>query len=263
MISLKTNQILNYSVYSGQLDTISLTEKTVINTINQYSYCMAEEDYLFKKALLACDVLLPDGVGIVMAAKLVQGLTIKKIAGADLHSFLLNKLNERQGSCFYMGAAPETLKKIELRIGKEFPNVKVGSYSPPFKKVFSKEDNLDMLKAINTFNPDALFVGLTAPKQEKWSLQHKDMIAVKGPICSIGAVFDFYAGTIARPNSLWQGLGLEWLGRLLKEPKRMWKRYIYYGIIFGGYLIKAKARRNSAFIPRAVRLYRPPYGNKT
>ena len=237
--------ILNYPVFTAQLDAIFLKEKATINTINQYSYCIAEEDAHFKKALMGSDVLLPDGVGIVIAAKWLYGKKIEKIAGADLHTFLLNKLNGLQGSCFYMGAAPDTLKKIQNRIAKEYPHVKVGSYSPPFKKMFSKDDNAQILEAVNSFKPDVLFVGMTAPKQEKWSLEHKNALNVKGPICAIGAVFDFYAGTLDRPSSVWQNLGLEWLGRLLKEPKRMWKRYIFYGIIFGGHLLKAKLKPSS------------------
>ena len=238
--------ILNYPIFTAQLDAISLTEKSTVNTINQYSYCIAEKDPPFKKALLASDVLLPDGVGIVIAAKMLHSTKIKKIAGADLHTFLLKKLNKLEGRCFYMGASPETLKKIESGIAKEYPKVKVGSYSPPFKKKFTPSENAEIIAVVNAFNPDILFVGMTAPKQEKWSLEHKDALAVNGPICAIGAVFDFYAGTVSRPSSVLQNLGLEWLGRLLKEPKRMWKRYIYYGMVFGGHLIKAKFKGNSA-----------------
>lgn len=88
-----------------------------------------------------------------------------------------------------------------------------------------------MIRVINEFNPDVLFVGMTAPKQEKWAYDNKDNLKT-GLICSIGAVFDFYAGTVQRPGKIWVNLGLEWLGRLLKEPRRMWRRYIVYGFIF-------------------------------
>src|SRR5690606_5271371 len=78
---------------------------------------------------------------------------------------------------------------------------------------------------------DVLFIGMTAPKQEKWAFVHKGALDAK-VICSIGAVFDFYAGTVERPGMAWVNLGLEWFIRLVKEPKRMWKRYLYYGQIF-------------------------------
>ena len=232
-------ECLGYSVFTDTLASLSTNKKVLVNTINQYSYCIAEEDPEFKKSLERSDVLLPDGIGIVLAAKLLEKKKLRKIAGADLHSFLLNKLNQEYGSCFYLGASLETLKKIEQRIHFEYPNVKVGNYSPPFKQKFSYDDSQTMVKKVNRFQPDVLFVGMTAPKQEKWAYAHKDKIDSK-IICSIGAVFDFYAGTVQRPNRIWISLGLEWLGRLIKEPKRMWKRYIYYGAIFGYYLVKEK-----------------------
>ncbi len=230
---------LGYELFSGSLDQLPRGKQVTVNTINQYSYCLAQEDSVFKKALLRSDVLLPDGVGMVIASKWLSRQKIKKIAGADLHCHLLHKLEREKGSCFYMGSSEKTLKLIAERISKEFPNIRVGSYSPPFKTVFSEEDNKAIISAVNTFKPDVLFVGMTAPKQEKWSFTHYKKLDV-GLVCSIGAVFDFYAGTVQRPGKFWVSFGLEWLGRLLKEPKRMWKRYIYYGVIFGFYLFREK-----------------------
>ncbi len=234
-------ECLGYTVFNTTLDHISASQKTLISTINQYSYCIAEEDKEFKKALMKSDILLPDGIGIVVAARLLNNKKIKKIAGADIHEHLIKKLDHEKGSCFYLGSSEKTLALITERISKEYPNIRLGTHSPPFKPQFSFDDNAKMLNAINTFKPDVLFVGMTAPKQEKWSFDHKNALDVT-IICSIGAVFDFYAGTLKRPNKIWIKFGMEWLGRLLKEPKRMWKRYIYYGFIFGYHLILEKSR---------------------
>lgn len=237
--------VLGYSVFACPLTTIlPLDRKLIVNTLNQYSYCIAEKDDNFKKALMHSDILLPDGVGITLASKILKGQELTKIAGADLHKFLLNHLNKTHGKCFYMGASISTLKKIEERISLEYPNITVATYSPPYKMTFTSEDSKSMIAAINAFSPQVLFVGMTAPKQEKWIYEHKDSLNVNGPIGAIGAVFDFYAGTVKRPGSIWRTLGLEWLGRLCKEPKRMWKRYIYHGFEFGLYLIKAIPKRN-------------------
>ncbi len=232
MINKFNVPFLDYLIFSTSLTELPTSNgKTLISTINQYSYCIAEKDWAFKKSLLESDVLLPDGIGIVWAAKYLYQKKIRKIAGADLHEFLLNKLNKESGSCFYLGSSENTLSKISERLSLEYPNISFSTYSPPFKQTFSKEDNEGMIEAVNAFNPDVLFVGMTAPKQEKWSCAHKETLNAH-IICSIGAVFDFYAGTVNRPSKIWINLGLEWLGRLLKEPKRMWKRYIYYGFIF-------------------------------
>src|SRR5690606_38314012 len=93
------------------------------------------------------------------------------------------------------------------------------------------EENAEMVQAVNAFQPDVLLIGLTAPEQEKWAFLHKDLLDVKMN-CSIGAVFDFYAGTVPRPGITWIRLRLEWFIRLVCEPRRMWKRYLFYGPIF-------------------------------
>ncbi|WP_165750062.1 WecB/TagA/CpsF family glycosyltransferase [Cellulophaga sp. Z1A5H] len=241
MTKFSTIPCLGYTVFADQLKNLPESKNTVINTINQYSYCMAEKDQNFKQALLSSDVLLPDGVGITFAAKFLYGEKIKKIAGADLHAYFLNDLNKKSGSCFYLGASNETLEKIKRKIKIEFPNIKVGAYSPPFKKTFSAADNAQMILEVNDFKPDVLFIGMTAPKQEKWSFEHKTALDT-GYICAIGAVFDFYAETVARPSEFWQNLGLEWLGRFIKEPKRMWTRYITNGFKYLGYLLQARVK---------------------
>jgi len=215
--------IMGYSVFCDELNTIDLKTKKVVNTINPHSYVTAKSDKYFNEALNDSEILIPDGSGIVLAAKQIYGKNIKKIAGTDLHTFLLEQMNQEGGKIFYMGASQNTLDKIKKKLEEEYPNIVVDSYSPPFKPSFSDEDNNIIIEKINTFSPDILFIGMTAPKQEKWLHQHKDQLHFK-VASSIGAVFDFYAGTVDRPSQLWLDLHLEWLGRLLKEPKRMWKR---------------------------------------
>jgi N-acetylglucosaminyldiphosphoundecaprenol N-acetyl-beta-D-mannosaminyltransferase len=233
---------INYSIFTGDFSDCIATNKTLINTINQYSFCIAEEDVAFKKALQQSDILLPDGIGIVVAAKILNNDKIFKIAGADVHKYLLDDLNKKGGKCFYLGSSQKTLDKIVARILEEYTNIEVETYSPPYKNKFSDFDSQQMIDEVNTFKPDVLFVGMTAPKQEKWTHKHKDVLDAK-IICSIGAVFDFYAGTIVRPNKFWINLGLEWLIRLLKEPKRMSRRYLYYGPVFIKLILKEKVRR--------------------
>lgn len=237
--SIPSILLQNYNVYSGDLADLACANKTLINTINQYSYCIADQDLEFKEALQQSDILLPDGMAIVAAVQLLEGKKIEKIAGADIHQHLLEELNKKGGSCFYLGSSDATLKKIATRLAVDFPHVKLDTFSPPYKAEFSEEDNSKMIAAVNAFQPDVLFVGMTAPKQEKWSYKHKPQLDAK-IICSIGAVFDFYAGTVARPSPFWIKMRLEWFIRLIKEPKRMWKRYLYYGPIFIKLILQQK-----------------------
>jgi N-acetylglucosaminyldiphosphoundecaprenol N-acetyl-beta-D-mannosaminyltransferase len=241
--SMKTNtcNCLGYDIFSDNLNTLPIdtNEKALINTINQYSYCIAEEDPAFKEALSHSDILLPDGIGIVAAAKFLKGADIHKISGADLHQHMLEDLNRTGGTVFYLGSCDSTLAKIKNKLEKEFPFIKAHFFSPPYKQEFSEEESEEMISRVNEAHPDVLFVGMTAPKQEKWSYHFKEKLNTKY-ICSIGAVFDFYAGTVKRPGKIWINMGLEWLGRLLSEPKRLYKRYLIYGPVFVSKLVQQK-----------------------
>jgi N-acetylglucosaminyldiphosphoundecaprenol N-acetyl-beta-D-mannosaminyltransferase len=236
---LLSSNNMKFPVFTGNLNEIPSDSKKVISTINQYSYCIAEKDVDFSEALKHSDILLPDGISIVLATRWLTDIKVKKIAGADLHQFLLGYYDEKGGSCFYLGSSQVTLDRIRTRVTIEYPHLRINSYSPPYKSRFSDDDNDKIVNAINKFRPDVLFIGMTAPKQEKWAYSFKDALDVK-EICSIGAVFDFYAGTVARPDKFWIKIGLEWLLRLIKEPKRLWKRYIFYGPVFVYLIFKEK-----------------------
>lgn len=219
--------------------------KIVINTINQYSYCIAEKDPAFKQALQASDILLPDGIGIVKACSYLTGQVVKKISGADMHQKLLKELNAVSGKCFYLGSTNETLSLIKKRIHAEYPKIIVENFSSPFKDKYDQNDLGVIIEKINNFKPDVVFMGLTAPKQEKLAHQIKDNLET-GIICSIGAVFDFYAQTIQRPSLFLINMNLEWFGRFLTEPRRLWKRYFYFGFIFIFLILSKKAMSLSA-----------------
>lgn len=213
--------------------------KLLINTINAHSYNIAQVDETFAQALRASDVLLPDGISIVLAMRLLYGERIKKIAGADLFFYEMKRLNRAGGKCFFLGSSNETLAVIADKIKKQYPNVKMEYYSPPYVPEFSKKDNNKMIAAVNQFNPDVLFIGMTAPKQEKWAFSHFNELQA-GHICSIGAVFDFFAGSVRRAPKWMIMLGLEWLFRLLKEPRRLWRRYIFGNIKFIRLIIRER-----------------------
>jgi len=221
----REKEVMGYSVFADSLDKIELQDKKqIINTINPHSYIVAKGDEVFKKALESSDTLLPDGSGIVLASKILGDKEkIEKVAGADLHIYLLELLNSKNGKLFYMGASQSTLDIIEEKIAKVYPNIRVDSFSPPFKDEFSKEENQKIIDKINSFNPDVLFIGMTAPKQEKWLYQYQDRLNFK-IASSIGAVFDFYAGKISRPSHFWIYIHLEWFFRFMKEPRRLWRR---------------------------------------
>ena len=168
--------------------------------------------------------MIPDGYGIVLASKIHRGNIFQRVTGNDMFNGINERLNEIGGSVFFMGSTNETLMNIKIKFNREYPNIKiVGTYSPPFKSLFSKNDNDKMVTAINRAAPDVLWVGMTSPKQDLWIYTNRHRINVKFA-AAIGAVFDFYTGKIKRSHQIFQNIGLEWLPRLMQEPRRLWRR---------------------------------------
>lgn len=216
--------------------------KVLINTINAHSYNIAQEDQLFADSLSKCDYLLPDGVSILLACKLLRlnDGSMQRCPGWDLFCTEMEKLNKIGGSVLFMGSSEKVLGLIKEKALVDYPNLQVHTYSPPFKKEFSDEDNKAIINEINSVNPDLLWIGMTAPKQEKWIYSHWNELDIHCHVGSIGAVFDFYAGTVARAPFSWQKYGLEWLYRLLENPRRMWRRYILGNPLFVWNVLKER-----------------------
>ena len=208
--------------------------KVLINTINAHSYNTAQKDALFAEALKNGDYLIPDGASIVKACRWIKARSTPKerIAGWDLFEFEMERLNKAGGTCFFMGSSEKVLALIRRRAADVYPNITVKTYSPPYKPEFSEADNKAIIDAINECRPDLLWIGMTAPKQEKWVYSHWDELDIRCHCGTIGAVFDFFAGTSRRAPLWWQRHSLEWLYRLLKEPRRMWRRYIIGNALF-------------------------------
>lgn len=219
--------------------------KILINTINAHSFNVAQKDKLFAEALAKGDYLIPDGASIIKACRLLKAKSQPKerIAGWDLFVFEMQRIittpilsspekENRQRRVMFMGSSEKVLSLIREKAAVDYPNMEVVTYSPPYKPEFSDEDNAAIIKAINDADPDLLWIGMTAPKQEKWTYQHWKELNIHCHVGTIGAVFDFYAGTAQRAPKWWQEHSLEWLYRLIKEPKRMWRRYVIGNPLF-------------------------------
>ncbi len=218
--------------------------KLLINTVNAHSFNTAKKDELFAEALMKGDVLIPDGASIVKACGWIKAKSRPKerIAGWDLFEYEMGKLeqesiaqldnNGKKKSVMFMGSSEKVLSLIVKEAAKQYPHLEVKTYSPPYKPEFSDEDNAAIVKAINDADPDLLWIGMTAPKQEKWTYSHWNELNIHCHVGTVGAVFDFFAGTYQRAPEWYQTHGLEWLYRLIKEPKRMWRRYVIGNPLF-------------------------------
>jgi N-acetylglucosaminyldiphosphoundecaprenol N-acetyl-beta-D-mannosaminyltransferase len=213
-----------YSLVKNALDFIPFDNKILINTISPNSYGLSVHDKIMDEALKGSDFLIMDGVYFGWLSLLKYGQKIKRITGWDSFQYFSQQMQEKKGRVFFLGSNEATLQKIKERYKKDFPDVIIENYSPPFKDIFTTEDNKNMHKVINEFKPDVLFVGMTAPKQEKWAYINKEFLDVH-IISTIGNVFDWYAGNSKRPAVFWQKTGIEWLDADGKNYFEYWKTY--------------------------------------
>lgn len=200
---------------------LATEEVSVFNTINANAFNVSLQDEYFHDALTGSDYLTADGIGVVWAANIRGAKGLRKIAGFDLFSAAMEIANEKKLAVGFLGSMPEVLEKIESRADVEYPGASVKVLSPPFVPKFSTPEAVHMLETLGQV--DILFIGMTAPKQEKFVHQVKQHITARA-VMSVGAVFDFYAGTTKRAHPVLIKLGLEWLGRSIASPRKLGKR---------------------------------------
>jgi N-acetylglucosaminyldiphosphoundecaprenol N-acetyl-beta-D-mannosaminyltransferase len=203
----------------------------------------ARRDAVFTRALRDADLVVPDGAGIVLASRMLGGAIRARITGSDVFRELSRRMDAAGGMrCFFLGSTEANLVRIREKFGREFPRVEIaGTYSPPFKAEFNEADSRAMITAVNQARPDVLWVGMTAPKQEKWIHQHRQRLDVKF-IAAVGAVFDFYVGTVKRSPPWFLDHGLEWLPRLIQEPGRLWRRNFVSSPVFLHMVLRERFR---------------------
>lgn len=252
MVNKNIENVLGYRVVETDLTTcvesilrgVQATDsKEWLACINPHSYVAALDESEFSDALHGADWLIPDGSGIVLASYLLGGNIRQRITGSDIFSALNSKANELGGfSVFFLGSTVDCLEEIRVKMGRDYPQIRfAGSYSPPFKQDYTCDELDAMVAAINQARPDVLWVGMTAPKQEKWIHQNLHRLDVRFA-AAIGAVFDFYTGRVKRSHPIFQRLGLEWLPRLVQEPRRLWRRMFISAPIFMWNVVRARFR---------------------
>jgi N-acetylglucosaminyldiphosphoundecaprenol N-acetyl-beta-D-mannosaminyltransferase len=195
--------------------------------LNPHSWVVAGGRPAFEAALKDADWLIPDGVGIVLASRLRGGRLRSRVTGSDIFEGLSAHLaRDGSRSVFYLGSTPEVLSLIRDRHERDFPGLRIaGVYAPPFKEAFDERDYDAMVEVVSAARPDVLWVGMTAPKQEEAILAMKGRLPVRFA-AAIGAVFDFYSGRVKRSSNVARRVGLEWLPRLAREPRRLWRRNV-------------------------------------
>lgn len=256
---MKTDNILDYDVSIESLEGNLDAARELLNTgksgqyvtcLNPHSYIVARKDVAFRNALQESDILLPDGIGIVLASNILNKGVQERVTGSDFFLGLTRQLQERGGGrYFFLGSTTKVLELISEKLNREYPAIEVvGILSPPFRESFTESENREIIARINTSRPDVLWVGMTAPRQEKWIHANRQRLEVP-LIGAIGAVFDFYSGTRKRSPEWLCRIGLEWLPRFLREPRRLYRRNLVSSPLFILAVLREKRRRSDGNKP--------------
>ncbi len=223
----------------GMAETVARVEQfiaervpRIVITPNVDHLIKARKDHEFKRIYDETDLSVPDGVPLLWAAKFLGTPLVERVNGTDLFEALCARAAEKGYRLFFLGAAPGVAAAAAGKLEKRYPKIKiVGTYSPPFSFFNSSIENQKIEKMIQAVQPDILFVGLGAPKQEKWIYRHRQKLQVPVSI-GIGASFEYIAGCTARAPRWMQRMGLEWLYRIIENPGRYWRRYFVEDVVF-------------------------------
>lgn len=197
---------------------------------NVHTTVMSYENEKYRKIQNESFMSLPDGRPLSILQKLNGYKDAKRVTGPDLMEEIFNISEEKGYTHYFYGSTEDTLKKLKEQLNKKYPKLNiVGMYSPPFR-LLSEDEDKKIINEINIKSPDFLWVGLGAPKQEIWMYEHKNKI--NSLMIGVGAGFDYLAGNIKRAPWWMQNMGLEWLYRLMQDPKRLFKRYFTTNLKF-------------------------------
>ncbi|WP_282941086.1 WecB/TagA/CpsF family glycosyltransferase [Paenibacillus sp. RC67] len=191
-------------------------------TANPEFVMTALQDREFKQIMDAAHLITPDGIGIVMASKWKGTPLRERVTGYDILIGLLEIGNERGYSFYFLGADEETSRKASENIAIRYPGVQIVGRQHGF---FGKDQEEDIVRSIQSANPDFLIVAMGAPYSEKWITKHKAELQSKVAF-GVGGSLDIIAGTVKRAPVFWQNLHLEWLHRLLSKPSLRWRRQL-------------------------------------
>ena len=242
--SLPTANIFGIGVTAIDLATtveillacIARREKTAVVLSPAYTLTYARRHDAFRRIVNQAEMVLPDGVPVVLVCKLQGHSAVGRVCGRDLMMALSAASREPQYTHYFYGGAEGVAEELEAEMMRHYPGLAVaGTYTPPYRPLTDEEDRA-IVDAINQANPDIVWVGLGSPKQDIWIAEHRD--SINAPVMiGVGAAFDFHTGRKPPAPEWMQRIALEWLFRLVLEPRRLWRRYLVYNPLFVFYLV--------------------------
>ena len=209
----------------------------VVCICNAHSVVTARQDTAFAQVLRQAELCAPDGAPVAWMLRRLGHAGQPRINGPDLMWRCCAWAAEQGQSIYLLGGTDSTLVLLRTRLQQAFPGLHIaGAWAPPFRALTPQEDAA-AVTAINASGAGMVWVGLGCPKQELWMHAHRERI--HAVMLGVGAAFDYHAGTVRRAPLWAQRAGLEWLHRLSREPRRLWRRYLVTNTLF----IAAAARQ--------------------
>jgi N-acetylglucosaminyldiphosphoundecaprenol N-acetyl-beta-D-mannosaminyltransferase len=193
-----------------------------IITANSAILCMMRRDEELRRACLAGDLIVPDGMSVVWTSRMAGVPFPERVAGVDLMTRLLDAGAERRLRAFFLGAKPAVISRLVESCARRFPGLEVVGYRDGY---FSADQHAAVVEEIRGAAPHLLFVGMPSPFKETWCERNRERLGVP-VIMGVGGSFDVFAGYVRRAPRWMQSLGMEWSWRLLMEPRKMWRRYL-------------------------------------
>ncbi len=206
-------------------------------TPNAQHIVLLERDRRLREIYSSAELIVPDGISLVLAARLLRQKFPGRIAGVDLFQAICAGAAAANLKVFLLGGRPGSAEATATRLQQQLPLLHVETYCPPFGFEDDMHELCRIAARIRYSQPDLVFVGLGAPKQEYWIHEHGRMLGA--PVCiGVGGSFEMVAGVVQRAPLWIQNLGCEWLYRLYQEPRRMWRRYLVGNLEFARIVLR-------------------------
>ena len=235
-LRLHTVNVLGIDVFSIRMaQLLNICEEYIDNkkalllgVVNVAKLVNCHKNIELQRSLMEADIVLADGLPIIWLSRMLGDPLPERVTGIDIMYELLKEANKKHYRVYFLGARPEVLQTMIKTIQKDYPGIPIAGYRDGY---FDKDEEQDVAKNIKDSHADILFVGISSPKKENFLKNWLNFIGV--PIChGVGGSFDILAGVTNRAPIWMQKCGLEWLYRLIQEPRRMWKRYLITNMIF-------------------------------
>lgn len=227
------------------------TPAHIVVTPNTDQIVKLSRDHALLRQYQTADFILPDGFPLVVASRILYGTNgcQERITGADLFPALCQVIEKQAGKIFLLGGHPEHEAFLRQTMTNKYPSAAVEVFSPSMSFTADSDEGREAVERINRFQPDLTFACLGMPKQERWALRYRSTLATR-LICCFGAAFEFDLGLVKRAPKVMQKTGMEWLWRLLGNPRALGRRYLvddpYFGILLVRELLKKNRRQRDS-----------------